>query len=190
MKNIRTFIAIKIPNELEDAFGDLIRQMRKLPGDVRWVNPHSIHLTLKFLGEITPEQVRDVCAAMEKAATDIPKFALKTGLKGAFPSLKRPRVFWVGLTEMNNHYLLDLQKNVEDELAGIGFPKEKRTFKPHLTVGRVKNSRGIEKVTETFMNYQFPEIEFSASEILVMKSELTPKGAIYTVQKIINFDIV
>ena len=96
MQKIRTFIAIKIPPELEEAFDELIRQMRRLPGDVRWVKPHSIHLTLKFLGEIASDQLPGVFTAVEKAVADAPLFSLKTGTKGAFPSLKRPRVFWLG----------------------------------------------------------------------------------------------
>lgn len=183
MQKIRTFIAIKIPSELEEAFSELIRQMRRLPGDVRWVKPHSIHLTLKFLGEIAPDQLPGVFTAVEKAVTGVPLFSLKTGTKGAFPSFKRPRVFWVGLTEKNNHDLIDLQKRIEQEITRLGFPGEERAFKPHLTVGRVKSPKGIETISETFMKYQFPEIEFTAEKVLVMKSELTPRGAIYTVQK-------
>ena len=183
MQTIRTFIAIKISRELEAAFDTLIHSMKKNPGPVRWVNPQSIHLTLKFLGEITPVQVEDVCKGVEKAVTAIPPFSLKSGSKGAFPSPKRPRVFWLGLAETGEPHLFDMQKNIEEEMALCGFPKERRPFKPHLTVGRVKDSREIETISNIFMEYQFPEIEFSADEVLVMKSELTPQGARYSVQK-------
>jgi len=183
MQKIRTFIAIKIPVELQKAFEELIRHMQRIPGDVRWVNPHSVHITLKFLGEISAQEVENVFGGMEKAVAGVPAFSLKTGSKGAFPDLKRPRVYWVGLTEENNSHLLDLQKNIEKEMALCGFPAEERAFKAHLTVGRVKNPRGIEAVSDLFMKYQFPEIEFFANEVLVMKSELTPRGPVYSVQK-------
>lgn len=183
MQTIRTFIAIKISRELEAAFETLMRSMKKNPGPVRWVNPQSIHLTLKFLGEITLAQVEEVCKGVEKAAAGIPPFSLKSGSKGAFPSPKRPRVFWIGLAEIGDQHLFDLQKNIEEEMALCGFPKEERVFKPHLTVGRVKDSRGVETISNIFMEYQFPEIEFAAGEVLVMKSELTPQGARYSVQK-------
>lgn len=183
MQTIRTFIAIKISRELEAAFDTLIRRMKKNPGPVRWVNPQSIHLTLKFLGEITPAQVEEVCNGLEKAVAGIPSFSLKPGSKGAFPNPKRPRIFWIGLAEAGEAHLFQLQKNIEEEMALCGFPKEGRPFKPHLTVGRVKDSRGIETISNIFMEYDFPEIEFVAGEVLMMKSELTPKGTIYTVQK-------
>jgi 2'-5' RNA ligase len=183
MQTIRAFIAIKISRELETAFDTLIRNMKKKSGPVRWVNPQSIHLTLKFLGEITPAQVEEVFKGVEKAAANIPPFSLKSGSKGAFPSPKRPRVFWIGLAETGDQYLFELQKNIEAEMTLCGFPKEERVFKPHLTVGRVKNSREIEAISNIFMEYDFPEIEFTAGEVLVMKSELTPHGARYSVQK-------
>jgi 2'-5' RNA ligase len=183
MERIRTFVAIKISRELEAAFDTLIRSMKKNPGPIRWVNPQSIHLTLKFLGEITPAQVEEISKGVEKAVTAIPPFSLRAGSKGAFPSPKRPRIFWIGLAEIDEPYLFELQKNIEAEMALCGFPKEGRAFKPHLTVGRVKDSRGVETISNIFMDYDFPEIEFAAEEVLVMKSELTPQGARYSVQK-------
>lgn len=183
MPAIRTFVAIKISPELEAAFEALARNMRKLPGEVRWVDPQSIHVTLKFLGEITPAQVQEVIAAVERAANGIPPFSLKAGSKGAFPSLQRPRVFWVGLAEPGGDHLMVLQRKIEEELHLAGFPKEERGFKPHLTVGRVKGMKNIETVSKTFLEYPFPEIELAADRVLVMKSDLTPRGAIYTVQK-------
>lgn len=183
MPTIRTFIAVKISSELEAAFQALVRKMRKLTGEVRWVDPQSIHVTLKFLGEITPAQVQEVFAAVQRAAKGIPPFSLKAGGKGAFPSLQRPRVFWVGLAEPGGDHLMTLQRNIEEELYLAGFPKEERGFKPHLTVGRVKGMKNIETISKTFMEYPFPEIEFPADQVLVMKSDLTPGGAMYTVQK-------
>ena len=183
MQKIRTFIAIKIPAELQKAFEELIGHMRRTPGDVRWVNPHSVHITLKFLGEISAEEMERVFGGMEEAVAGIPAFSLVTGSKGAFPNLKRPRVYWVGLAETGDSHLFRLQKNIEKEMALCGFPKEERAFKAHLTVGRVKSARGMEAISELFMKYPFPQIEFTANEVLVMKSELTPRGPIYSVQK-------
>ncbi len=183
MQKIRTFIAIKIPSQLEAAFEELIQSMQHIPNKVKWVKPASIHLTLKFLGEITQKDVQRVLDRTERAVANISSFTLKTSQRGAFPSLKRPRVFWVGLTERNGEQLIGLQKNIESELETEGFPKEKREFKPHLTVGRVKSPKNIEEVSKQFMAYQFPEIEFAVNEVVVMKSELTRQGAIYTMQK-------
>ena len=183
MKKIRTFVALKIPSKLEAAFEDLISELRQFESDVKWVKPASIHITLKFLGEITAEEVEAVCDGVASGVKGMSKFNLKTESKGAFPSINRPRVFWVGLHSENKEKLLQLQKSIEAELEERGFPKEKRAFKPHLTIGRVRSPRGIHSVSKVFSDYQSPEIEIPVETVLVMKSELTRQGAIYTVQK-------
>ena len=183
MQKIRTFVAFKIPLQLLKFFEELLLEMRQYHPDVKWVKARSIHITLKFLGEITVDEIQTVIEGVEKAVNGFSKFILKTSDRGAFPSMKRPRVLWVGLKDENKDRLLQLQKSIEGELTQCGFPKEKRDFKPHLTVGRVRSSHGIQSVSKAFMEYPFPEIEIPIDEVLVMKSELTRQGAIYTVQK-------
>ncbi|MFQ5583899.1 MAG: RNA 2',3'-cyclic phosphodiesterase [Calditrichia bacterium] len=185
-QQIRTFIAIEISDEVREALGSLIAEMEQSSGNVKWVKPSSIHLTLKFLGNITESQVEQVTASVRASADSAGKFSLFTGEKGAFPSLNRPRVFWVGLNEKGNSKLLPLQKRIENELEKIGFAAERRRFSPHLTIGRVRTPQNIEAVSEKFMAYPLPEREFSVNRIVIMKSDLTPRGAIYTVQRTIE----
>lgn len=161
----------------------MVNELRQSPGDVKWVNPNGIHITLKFLGDLSRDAVERVSDCIESAVSGKLAFTLKTGEKGAFPSLKRPRVFWVGLQAENKDQLISLQKSVEDALTDAGFPKETRQYKPHLTIGRVRGNRDIETATRDFTEYPFPETEIPVTEVLIMKSELTPKGAVYTVQR-------
>lgn len=184
-EQIRTFVAINISSELREAFKTFTEELIKIGGDVKWVMPESIHLTLKFLGNLPASKIEPVNKVVQKACMGYSSFRLKSGGKGAFPTLKRPRIFWVGLTETDNHILAGLQSKVERELSEIGFEKEGRKFHPHLTVGRVRSSKKITEVTKEFMDYHFPEIEFIVDQVLVMKSELTPRGAIYSIQKAI-----
>lgn len=183
MEKIRTFIAIKIPRELEVALGELLAEMRRAGGDVKWVHPASVHITLKFLGEITREEIAAVARAVESAAAGKASFVLRTGEKGAFPNLKRPRVFWVGLQAQHQTQLLALQREIESELEPAGFPREARDFKPHLTIGRVRSQRDIDRVAAAFTRNEFPMIDLPVCEVLIMKSELTRQGAVYTVQR-------
>lgn len=182
-EKIRTFVATKISSELEKELANFIEELRKIRREVKWVKPESVHLTLKFLGNIPPTNVVDVSKAVSSATREFSNFQLTTGEKGAFPSLKRPRIFWLGLAEENDQTLIPLRNRIEDELAQIGFEKEKRKFHPHLTVGRVHSPKNIDEMTQKFMDYPFPEIRFNVDEILIMKSQLTPRGAIYSVQK-------
>jgi 2'-5' RNA ligase len=185
---IRTFIAIEISKELRKVFQSLYDEMIKIPANVKWVNPDSIHLTLKFLGNISKSQVSDVNSALQNSLKDSIRFSLLNSEKGAFPSLKRPRVFWIGLREIEMGSLFQVQNAIENEMEKLGFDREKRKYNPHLTVGRVRDPLNLGLVIEKFTSFSLPEIEFSVKRILVMKSELTPKGAIYSVQKSLDLN--
>jgi 2'-5' RNA ligase len=182
-EKIRTFIAINISSELREAFRLFIGELIRIGGDVKWVKPESIHLTLRFLGNLAASKIQLVCDAVQKTCDGFSTVRLRTGAKGAFPNLKRPKVFWVGLAETDGEILADLQAKLEMVLAEMGFEKEGRGFHPHLTLGRVRSPKKIDEVTHKFMEYRFPEIEFMADQVLVMKSKLTPHGALYSVQK-------
>lgn len=183
MEKIRTFIAIDIPTELREALGEMISELKRTPADIKWVQPEAVHLTLKFLGEITPADVQSVFTVMEKVAANHHPFELFSASKGAFPSFRRPRVLWIGINQTNRSRLVQLQREVEQGMAEIGFPEEKRSFSPHLTIGRVRNPRGIETAVQQFMEYPFPEYSIPVNALLVMKSELRREGARYSVQK-------
>ena len=183
MQKIRTFVAVEIPSPLRQALSEMIDELRRIPVDIKWVRPESIHITLKFLGEITPEEVQKVFTAVEHVAARHSPFALSTAAGGAFPSLSRPKVYWIGLNPANQDRLNHLQQDLEEQLEKFGFPREKRAFRPHLTIGRVRHPRGIEVLNKQFMAYPFPEYSLPVNALLVMKSELRREGARYTIQK-------
>lgn len=183
MQKIRTFIAIKIPETLVTAFDEMLSEMRRIDSGVKWVHPKSIHLTLKFLGGITAAQRDKVFESVASVVRNERPFALKTALPGAFPSQKRPKVFWLGLQPDHLKNLSRIHAKIETELAKNDFPNETRAFKPHLTIGRVKYSKNLAEVAEKFSAYPFSQIEIPVTEVLVMKSELRRNGAIYTIQK-------
>ncbi len=183
MEKIRTFIAIDIPTELREALREMISELKRTPADIKWVKPEAVHLTLKFLGEITPPEVQSVFTVMEEVAANHRPFALSSASKGAFPSFRRPRVLWVGINPTNRSRLVQLQREVAQGMAQIGFPEEKRPFSPHLTVGRIRSPRGVETLLKHFLDYPLPEYSIPVDALLVMKSELRREGARYSVQK-------
>lgn len=179
MAKIRTFICIELTEEIRQRLADLQRELKQYSADVRWVRPESIHLTLKFLGDVDERAINDIAQATEIACKGTPTFFIGIRQTGAFPNLRRPRVLWVDVDEPEGN-LKSLHKKIEEELTSLGYPKEKRSFSPHLTIGRVKSLREIDKVTQKLQAMDFTAGNFQASEVVVMRSELKPSGAVYT----------
>ncbi len=184
MERIRTFIAIPLSAEVLAEIDKMIRTLKPEGRNVKWVRPQSIHLTLKFLGNITVEERERVITALDRVfRTPPPRFSLVAGGSGVFPDSRRPRVFWVGVQGEGMSELINLQKSIETELESEGFPGEERKFSPHLTVGRIRSGRRLDMPLETFTAYPFVPVEFRVEKVDLMKSELHTSGAVYTIQK-------
>jgi len=184
MEKIRAFIAIELPAEIKL---ELARLQDRLKEDgqprIKWVNPDGVHLTLKFLGDIDPAMVGKINEAMTDAAAETLPFTLDLRQPGAFPDLNRVQVIWVGLGgELNA--LKGLQQNLESRLAKLGFPPEKRTFKPHLTLARVgegATAQQRQRLGELIASAGFEtDRRIKAEVINLMRSQLTRTGAIYS----------
>jgi 2'-5' RNA ligase len=135
--SIRTFIAVKLPETVLAAIGGVQERMAACGLNVRWVTTGNIHLTLKFLGEVDEDEVDGIAAVLTEAVHGFAPLRLAAAGAGVFPSVKRARVIWVGLAGQLPE-LAALQRSIEDRLATIGYPREKRPFSGHLTLGRVK----------------------------------------------------
>lgn len=177
---IRTFIALDLPVGVRKALGELQEIFRKTGAHVGWVKPDRIHLTLLFLGNVPEEEVPEIQSALDEAISSVRPFTLQAKGCGAFPSIKQMRVVWVGL-QADNEILLTLQKRAEDAMVTLGFEREDRPFKPHLTLGRVKGRRHLRELQEALMEHRSFEAEaFDVGEAVLYKSELRPEGAQYT----------
>jgi len=180
---MRVFIAIDIDEKIRAALGDLQQQLQSKvdikKGDVKWVNPENIHLTLKFLGEIKDEKVVEVCDIVKEVAGRHKSFELDIQTVGHFGG-RSARVLWVGAGEGKDN-LLGLQKDLEQQLALAGWPEEKREFSSHLTLCRVRNPRAGVKLAAISDDYRdFKLGIISADSVSVYQSQLTPTGPIYT----------
>lgn len=191
-EEIRSFIAIELPEEARSGLGKLRNELERVEhAFVKWVNPEGIHLTLKFLGSIPSKQVAEVGEAMEGATRGISPFHLEISGLGAFPNLKQPRVLWVGISgELDK--LLGLQRNIDSALSPLGFTKEERPFVPHLTLARIRERASPgerrtfgELVVSTIFEDKY---HIAVDAISLMRSQLTPAGAIYTRLSVVRLE--
>lgn len=179
-QKIRTFIALTLPEGTLQGVGTLLNQLQKTGAAVSWVKPDRIHLTLKFLGNVSSGQIEDIKDVLKKVAASTSCFSLQPSGCGAFPSLKQLRVVWVGLRG-DGEALENLQRKVEEALIPFGFKPENRPFRPHLTVGRVRGKKGARSLQELLVaNQRFEAEAFDVVELVLYKSELRPEGARYT----------
>jgi 2'-5' RNA ligase len=178
--NIRSFIAIELPGQVVEAIKKLQEDLRKCGLGIRWVRPENIHLTLKFLGNISEEDVEPITGVLKTAADTTEPFHLRGQGLGIFPGISRPRVIWVGMSG-DVEPLKQFQLRVEEGLEQLGFPKEKRPFRSHLTLGRVKGNlekRILLEVIEQLGNFESDS--FTADSIILFRSDLQRGGAVYT----------
>ena len=177
---IRAFLAVEISDEVREAAADLISDLDLPQYDVKWVRPRNIHVTIKFFGNIDPSRVVDIARVMEEVGRELRSFEISMERLGAFPGLRRPRVVWVGIGEGRRH-LERLHRESEERLSAIGFPPEGRSFKSHLTIGRVRSQRGSpELVRRIERRGDFDAGRCTISELVLFRSELKPGGPIYT----------
>jgi 2'-5' RNA ligase len=185
MTTLRTFIAIELDRAIKDDLGRLQDRLRSqlAPGCVRWVRPEGMHLTLKFLGDTPLDKVEEVKVALAQAAAEVRPFTFTMAALGCFPNTRRPRVVWVGLQEVTGA-LVRLRDVVEAQVAPLGFPTERRPFKPHLTLGRVQRRASKSEVREigevVAASVAGIGSEMTVQEVRYIKSDLQPSGAVYT----------
>ena len=184
---MRTFVAIELDPPIRQAVVDvqttLKRELGSLPGArPQWVRPESLHLTLKFIGEIEEESLPDVLVALRIAAQRQSAFSLGVRGIGVFPDARAPKVVWAGLSG-DVDTLAALALAIEEALIPAGIPPEGRPFTPHLTIARIKDgSREIGKALTAngFLERRLELGSMNVHEIVLMKSDLKPSGSVYT----------
>jgi len=181
---IRAFIAIEMSPEIHEKLEDVITQVKdKLKGlPVRWVQAKNIHLTLKFLGDVSVSNLQALKESLDAETLGRLPFEISVGGLGVFPSYHRPRVIWVGIDAPQE--LFSLQRRIELEAENLGYAHEEQKFSPHLTLGRLAHH------ASTYEAHQIGEILESIKvetlgKVLVQrvdlyKSDLQPSGAVYT----------
>jgi 2'-5' RNA ligase len=180
-ERLRVFCAVELPAEVREAAAEHAARLRRdFPGaGASWARPEGLHITLKFLGEVTQARVRDISRAAGAAAEGCRRFGLSVEEAGTFPPRGAARVLWLGVRDESGG-LARLQGRLERECEAAGFARETRAFKPHLTLARLRPSEDAPALSDAHRRSTFGPHVFRVSELLVMRSELGPGGSRYT----------
>lgn len=178
----RIFTAIDISDETRRMTADYITDLRAAFPNVRvgWDKPEKLHLTLKFLGDIDKAQLRNLAEAVEETVKRISSFKLRISKTGTFPSEKKARVLWLGVEDEKGS-LQKLNEILENECERKGFAKEKRSFKAHLTIARLREPQNSKELIERHLQNNFESVEFTVSGITIYESNLQKSGSIYSI---------
>jgi 2'-5' RNA ligase len=181
MSRTRTFIAVELDEDVRDRLVSLQETLARVVTDVKWVEPENLHVTLLFLGEVDDREIPKVCRLIQAELDGRPPFSLSVEHVGCFGNPRRPRTLWVGVGE-GAEELIAIHAALEIPMQELGYRREERRFQPHITIGRVKGDQS----SNDLANQLSRRDSWSAgaqevSEILIMSSELTRDGPLYTV---------
>ena len=182
---IRSFVAIEVPTTIQDEIFRQTTQFRKLyPSPIiRWVKPDNIHLTLKFLGDISLSDLESINFELVKETSIIKPFFISFTHLGVFPNPLNPRILWIGVK--SPEILGELHRSIERIVSRFGIESEKRPFSPHLTLGRIATKNSFHNLENFF--YEMEMINVSniekviISSMKIFKSDLKPGGPFYSV---------
>ena len=182
--HVRLFVACEVPDDVKEAIGETIEGLRKKSGPaVRWIKPEGVHVTLKFLGEVPVKKLPAIKLAIQEAVVGHSPFELEFSSIGTFGGREGLRIMWVGIAG-DVLRLEALVRAVNAALAVVGFEPERRPFRPHLTLGRVRDEIGTRQRAEIEVavgKTDVPGVSWRTSQVSLMRSRLGPGGASYEV---------
>ena len=185
---VRLFVTVEINEEFREKLVEFQNTLKKADADVSWVTPENLHITLKFIGYIDEEKIASVSDIIKNSVANIHPFNLDYIGVGVFPTEKNPRVIFADIIDLNG-ILAKTHERLDNQLAALGVEHEERKFEAHLTVGRIKTRRNVRKLMESMNSYS--GFKFGAehiTQVVLMKSELSPQGPTYT--KLNSIDLV
>ncbi|MDI6815858.1 MAG: RNA 2',3'-cyclic phosphodiesterase [Actinomycetota bacterium] len=176
---LRIFIGLDLPGRLKGELFEVSNQLKATIEGARWVARDNIHLTLKFLGSITEEQLAETETALLSKAAAFNQFSFECGALGAFPNQKRARVLWVGVDRGEREFV-ELSMLVEDALEPLGFARDDKPFKPHITLARLNPPKPVEQALRTVTETPYQGRNIPVRGITIYQSHLKPTGVEYT----------
>jgi len=187
-ETIRTFIAITLNPDIREALKKIQSDLRKTGADVKWVKPENIHLTLKFLGDTPVEKLPEIIKILQSAAHNTPSFPCSLTHLNAFPKPEHPQIVWIGI-EQGKDEVTRLAQTLEDHLKRLGFPKEKKGFDAHVTLGRVRSGLNRFTLSKEIKQYRLgQELQQNVDYLIFYKSTLTSQGPIHEVIETVGFN--
>lgn len=183
---IRSFIAIELSDKTKNSLKKIIAELSEVKADVKWVSTVNLHITLKFLGNIKEDDILNISNIIKESSSDIEPFNLHIEGSGAFPDLKRPKIIFVNIKDDKNN-IFTIYERLEDKLSHLGIKRESRKYKPHLTIGRARSPKCIDKLADSIKIHKNDFIgDEQIESIVLMTSELLPKGPKYSKLDTIN----
>lgn len=177
----RLFLAFDLPDDVAGAVGDIQQKIREHDLNVKWVARQNLHLTVKFLGDVSAGGVAQVKKAAAAAVQAVPALTVRVRCAGAFPDMRRPRAVWVGLSG-DTAGLIRCHDVLDDRLEQAGFEKDNRRFNAHITMGRIKGRVDTGRLADAMRPFlDFQSREFAMDRLILYKSDLQPSGPVYTV---------
>ncbi|MCD6540163.1 MAG: RNA 2',3'-cyclic phosphodiesterase [Candidatus Omnitrophica bacterium] len=174
---MRCFIAIKLPQDVRQEIRRIQQVLRKLDLDAKWVEFENLHLTLKFLGEAKENQLPKIKEVVSNLSFLVKPFNLSISEVGAFPSIKRPRILWIGVKPQESP--VKIIEYLEEQFSKLGFPQEKRTSHPHITLARLRTSKNAFKLRGEIEKMKIDSKIWLVDSVSLLRSILTPQGPIY-----------
>ena len=177
----RIFCAVELPEVVRERLQQHIRQLREAIPDVAasWGRVENVHLTLKFFGNVSTDRLPPISAAAARVAKEFSSFEISVGSSGVFPRPSRPQVLWIGVSDPSGK-LTALQQRFEDECALEAFAKEERSYRPHLTIARIRKPQGAGRLADAHLQLDFQPFSIQLREFVIFRSELSSKGSKYT----------
>lgn len=189
MKKLRTFVAVDVDEAVRKRFKELQERLKEAGGDVRWVVAENIHITLKFLGYVEDTDIPTVKDVIREAVKGLKPFRIKFEGLGAFPRLQRPRVVFVAIQDTSGNLSRINSRLEEGFFEKLGIEKEERSYSPHLTLGRVKSPKNIDPLVQLMREHSTDSFgEETVQSVVLMNSQLSPKGPTYTRLESFNLD--
>ena len=179
MKGIRTFIGIFPPPHVQSAIADILSPLKPRASALRWEKQEKFHVTMKFLGDVLPAQLHQLRSFLIQECSSVCRFEIYLTTIGCFPTMHAPKIVWLGSSGDDNARLGDCFEAVESACSSAGFKKDERSFHPHITLGRVKENIPESLITK-IENTTFEPLQFLCTELLIMKSDLSPSGSAYS----------
>ena len=178
----RIFCAVELPSNVRLRLQEHVQKLRAETPDVAasWTRVENIHLTLKFFGDVNVDRISKISTATTHAAKEFSAFEVSVGGTGVFPKASRAQVLWIGVNDPSGR-LSVLHKGLEKEFAAVGFQKEDRAFRPHLTIARIRRPEGARQLADAHLKTEFESQEIKLNELIVFRSELSSQGSRYTI---------
>ncbi|MFQ5862219.1 MAG: RNA 2',3'-cyclic phosphodiesterase [Candidatus Brocadiales bacterium] len=189
MERLRTFVAVEVDEAIKNRFRELQEKLKEAGGDVRWVDTGNIHVTLKFLGYIEDTNLSLVKDIIQEAVSGLKSFCVEFEGVGAFPRLERPRVVFISIKDTSGS-LSKINSRLEEKFfTKLGIEKENRRYSPHLTIGRVKSTKNVGPLVRLMTRHSADSFgEERVKGVVLMRSQLSPKGPTYTKLECFNLD--